>query len=97
MSFTQTIDKQTYMGDLKVVIGHFVLTGVTTGELDLSPYFSGKIYGVALGEQQFVTTPSAQTENLIMDETFPLDSGTAITVNGTSGAKASFIAFGEGV
>jgi len=96
MAFTQTIDKQGPSGDLKRIIGHFVLTGVTTGELDLSGYCSGKILSVVLGEQQYVTTPSSQTQNLIMNETFPLAASTTITINGPSGAKATFIALAEG-
>ena len=96
MALSQTIDYQTYMGDLKVVVGHFVLTGVTTGELNLSAYFDGNIISVVLGEQQHVTTPASQTANIIMDETFPLASGTAVTINASSGAKATFVAYGKG-
>lgn len=92
MAFAVTISKQTYMGDLKVVFGKWV-TDTTTGEIDLSPYFSGKIYHVDLTMKDAAAVADAPA----IDETFPLHSGTALTLLITSGKDGYFIAWGEGV
>lgn len=92
MAFTFTVKKQTYFGDLKVVIGIWDGTGVTTGELDLSPYFAGKIYAII----PFELLAAAPANPVTIDETFPLDSGTAATLVFLSGSDGLFMAFGEG-
>lgn len=92
MAFTYAIKKQTFMGDLKLVIGTWDGASVTTGELDLSAYFSGKIYDIVLSRNS-----DAVGNSPTIDETFPLDSGTAATLVCVSNDKGIFEAKGEGV
>lgn len=96
MAFTYAITKYAYFGDLKVVFGTWNGSGVTTGELDLSPYFSGKIYHIDLTCVTTKTTPDPSNEQANPDETFPLDSETAITLRFNTDQKGTFKAFGEG-
>lgn len=95
MAFGYTVEKQTYFGDMKVVIGTWTAPSLTTGELDLSAYFSGKIYHIDLQEICTKTTPVVQTNKSVIAETMPLDSGTAATIVCDNSAKGTFIAYGD--
>jgi hypothetical protein len=91
MAFTVTIIDQYYAGDKKVVVGKWA-TDTTTGELDLSAYFDGKINFIALTMKDSSAVADAPTVN----ETFPLDSATAITLLFTSAKAGYFRAEGVG-
>lgn len=95
MAFTFTVEKQTYHGDHKVVYGTWDADSVTTGELDLSPYFSGKIYHIDLQETSELSTPVVQANKSVIAESMPLDSGTAATIICDSSAKGTFEAVGD--
>ena len=91
MAFTSTIELQTIFGDKKIVIGTWDGTSVTTGELDLSPFFSGKIYYVGLT----LATAAGGTLTPTIDETWPVDSGTVLTLVFNSGDDGIFFAIGD--
>jgi len=95
MAFGFTVEKQTYFGDMKIVIGTWTAPSLTTGELDLSAYFSGKIYHCSLQEISTLTTPVVQTNKSVIAETMPIDSTTPLTIICDTSAKGTFIAIGD--
>lgn len=95
MAFTFTVEKIEFVGGMKCVIGTWNGASVTTGELDLSTYFSGNIYGVAFMHQNILTTPLPPTKVVAINETLPLDSGTAITMVFQTSDKGTFKAYGD--
>jgi len=74
MTFTSTIDKQTFFGDMRIVIGHWSNSGASTGgdvETGLQT-----VYYFGLTPLSTAVTANAPVAN----ETFPLGGKTPVTV-----------------
>lgn len=95
MGFTFTVEKIGFVGGMKYVMGTWNGASVTTGELDLSSYFSGNIYGISFMHRNILTTPLPPTKVVAINETLPLDAETAITMVFQTSDKGTFKAYGD--
>lgn len=87
MAYSQSIILKTVFGDKKIVLGTYNCDSVTTGEIATG---LNRIDSLILTP----TGATVDTNEAVIDETFPLASGTATVVT-DSGATGQFLAIGN--